>query len=329
MCRMILVSIVIPIYKVEQYIIRCIESVLSQTYRQLEVVMVDDCSPDQSLEIAKKYIQNSPKGRDLLYKYHRHECNRGQAAARNTGVKIATGDYLFFLDSDDEITTNCIESLLCESENGHYDAVCGDVKVVGNNPLFSFNHQVGSYNITHEIVKAYVDRNIYMVIWNKLLRSEIVKGILFKEVAKHEDELWSFTLVNSLSSLKNVKECTYIYYVRPDSVSTQGVTIVNYYSLIDILKDMVELYNSGKITSFKENFSYIQEKRISWMSAVLRSRLKLYDKWLLFIRFYNLPIGRNGFFLKNLLSMQVNHFLYPYRRSLSLKIRILMNNRGE
>ena len=192
---MYLVSIIIPIYKVEQYIIRCIDSVLNQTYRQLEIVMVDDCSPDQSLEIAKRYIQNSPKGRDLLYKYHRHECNRGQAAARNTGAKIATGDYLYFLDSDDEITADCIETLVRESENGSYDAVCGDVEVIGDNPLFAFNHQVGNYNKTHEIVKAYVDRNIYMVIWNKLLRREIVKGILFKEVPKHEDELWSFTLV--------------------------------------------------------------------------------------------------------------------------------------
>ena len=74
-----LVSVIIPVYKVEQYIERCIESILNQTYRQLEVILVDDCSPDHSMEIAEMYIQNSSKARDLQFRYLHHDHNRGQA----------------------------------------------------------------------------------------------------------------------------------------------------------------------------------------------------------------------------------------------------------
>ena len=70
-----LVSVIIPVYKVEQYIERCIESILNQTYRQLEVILVDDCSPDNSIGIAKSYIENSTKARDLQFRYLQHEYN--------------------------------------------------------------------------------------------------------------------------------------------------------------------------------------------------------------------------------------------------------------
>ena len=321
-----LVSIIIPVYNVETYIIRCVESVLCQSYRQLEVIFVDDCSSDHGMELAKKYIQDSPKNCDLKWKYLKHEYNRGQAAARNTGLKVATGDYIYFMDSDDEITANCIETLIFSSENGRYDVVCGDLDVIGKNPLFDFNNKAGHYDSPHEIVKGYVERDICMIIVNKLIRRNVMTDFLsFKEVAKHEDELWSFKLVNYISSLRNVEEKTYIYYIRPNSVSTEAVSIKNYNSLKAVLEEMVALYNSGKIPSYNENLSYIQEKRASWMLAILRSHLGLNEKYSLFKNFYNLPIGGNGVFLYNLISMQACRLVYPFRRSLSLQIRRLLN----
>ena len=96
------VSIIIPIYKVESYIERCITSVLRQTYRNLEVILVDDCTPDSSMEIAKAVInENQNCGMNFVFLKHDH--NFGLSAARNTGINAATGDYLFFLDSDDEL----------------------------------------------------------------------------------------------------------------------------------------------------------------------------------------------------------------------------------
>ena len=104
-----LISIIIPIYKVEPYIVRCIDSVLNQTYRELEVILVDDCSPDKSMTMARDYIEQSSLSKDLQFIYLRHEKNKGLSAARNTGINSATGKYVFFLDSDDEITPDCLE----------------------------------------------------------------------------------------------------------------------------------------------------------------------------------------------------------------------------
>lgn len=321
-----LISIIVPVYKVEQYIERCVDSILNQTYRQLEVILVDDCSPDHSMEIAEMYIQNSSKARDLQFRYLHHDHNRGQAAARNTGLAAAKGEYIFFMDSDDEISSQCIEILVSECEEGLLDVVSGDMEAIGgDNPLYSFKHKICRYNNTHDIVKAYVKEEIYMIIWNKLLRREIVANhVQFKEGLSYEDELWSFLLVNKVSSWKNIEQKTYIYYIRPNSLSTQKVTSKKYYALYALIENMAQLWRTHKIPLYKENYSYIQEKRASWMVAILKSSLSIKEKFSLFRDFYKLPIGENYAFIRNVISAQIINILYPYRSSISLQIRKLI-----
>ena len=93
-----LVSILVPFYNVEQYIDRCIQSLIDQTYENIEILLIDDCSPDKSLEIAQNYAHNDPRIKILRY-----EKNRGLGGARNYGLEIATGKYVLFVDSDDFI----------------------------------------------------------------------------------------------------------------------------------------------------------------------------------------------------------------------------------
>ena len=104
------VSIIIPIYNVSQYIKRCIDSVISQTYQNIECILVDDYSPDNSIHLAEEII-NSYKGA-IDFRIIHHTQNEGLSSARNSGTNVATGDYLYYLDSDDEITPGCIEKLL-------------------------------------------------------------------------------------------------------------------------------------------------------------------------------------------------------------------------
>ena len=103
------ISIIIPIYNVAPYIERCIKSVMSQTYHDIECILVNDASPDDSITIAKRLIEDYTG--PIQFRFLNHEHNRGLSATRNTGVKAATGDYLYFFDSDDEITPDCIETL--------------------------------------------------------------------------------------------------------------------------------------------------------------------------------------------------------------------------
>lgn len=102
-----LVSIIIPIYNVAPYVEKCLRSVMAQTYKKLEVIIVDDCGTDNSMEIVERIVAEN-SGSEISFKVLHHEKNRGLSAARNTGIKAATGEYLYFLDSDDIIRKWCI-----------------------------------------------------------------------------------------------------------------------------------------------------------------------------------------------------------------------------
>jgi len=112
-----LVSVVVPIYKVEKYIVRCIESLLNQTYKKLEIILVDDGSPDSCGKICDDYAKKDKRVKSY------HKKNGGLSDARNYGMKRITGDYILFLDSDDWILEECIEILLDEALKSKSDIV--------------------------------------------------------------------------------------------------------------------------------------------------------------------------------------------------------------
>lgn len=218
------VSIVIPIYKVEPYIERCINSVLQQTYRHLEVILIDDCSPDRSMEIARDCIRRS-NCCDLEFKFFKHECNRGLSAARNTGTDAATGEYIFYLDSDDEIIHECIEIMVKVTE------VFPNVEIVQGHRKIIPHNSSSDYLILKDI--EYIDDNNWIrehfycwderlpvTAWNKLIKSNFLKtnSLSFKEGIIHEDELWMFHVTKKMSKLYVVKEYTYNHYIVPNSI---------------------------------------------------------------------------------------------------------------
>ena len=319
-----LVSIIIPVYKSEKYIEKCVDSVLSQTYRQLEVIFVDDYSPDHSMRLAKDFIRYSSKSQDIQFKFIKHDCNRGAAAARNSGIKIATGEYIFLLDSDDEITHECVESFVHGSDGGNVDVVfAGNKEVRGNNSCdLSYPHDFyikGSL----EIIKAFVNGQIAIIAGNKFVRRSIFveRGVWFKEGVMYEDELWTFLLVNQISSYRYLSKVTYIYNIHPGSVMTGSITKKRIDSLMTIAEEMAQLVNHGRILQCEENIDYIQHKRLIWLSTIIRSKITWKEKWAYFLRFYSLPIGNNIRFLWNFTTSQMTNLLYPYRRNVSLWIR--------
>jgi glycosyltransferase involved in cell wall biosynthesis len=104
------VSIIVPVYNVEKYINRCFNSIICQSYTNIECIFIDDCSPDNSYQILRQRI-NEYQG-NIYFNVIRHSKNKGLSGARNTGTLASTGDYIYYLDSDDEITNNCIEILV-------------------------------------------------------------------------------------------------------------------------------------------------------------------------------------------------------------------------
>ena len=108
------VSIIIPVYNVAPYIKRCLDSVVAQSFQDIECILVDDCGTDNSKEIVQQYIDNYQG--QIQFKFIHHEKNLGLSGARNTGIKVATGEWLYFLDSDDSIIPDCIAILLALQE---------------------------------------------------------------------------------------------------------------------------------------------------------------------------------------------------------------------
>jgi glycosyltransferase involved in cell wall biosynthesis len=134
-----LVSILIPVYGVERYIVRCLESVENQTYDNIEVILVNDCTPDRSIEVAEEYLETSRlKG---FAKIVSHEKNRGLSAARNTAVKAANGDYILHLDSDDYIDKNTVNETVRLAKQQNADAV-----------LFGFTHKYKTFETVEHII---------------------------------------------------------------------------------------------------------------------------------------------------------------------------------
>ncbi len=248
-----LISIIIPIYNVEDYVERSIRSVLCQTYRNIEVVLVDDCSTDRSMKIAHETIKQSPLSHDIRFVFHRLEHNSGASAARNIGINVATGDYLFFFDSDDELPATAIESLYAEViKHPATEMVQGVMKPIPyrsyydlnltNLPLYSDDNWLARYYFFYRPIKR-----ITIHVTNKLwLKSFITTNrLFFKEGIVYEDELWAYKAIKYLKHFCMISEVTYIHYTDikgsvMNNESPQRRARISNIILLDVVKELDE-----------------------------------------------------------------------------------------
>lgn len=252
---MISVSIIIPVYRVEKYIERCIRSVINQTCKdiRIECIVVDDCTPDNSIMIVKKIIDSYVGG--IEFKIIQHEKNEGLSAARNTGMNHAKGDYLMFIDSDDYITDDCLEKLL------HVIEQYPDVEVIKGNHMGR-----EKINISR-IPKTMIDKDTLLELfylsyipcmaWNTLIKRSLISkwGLAFRPGLLFEDNLWSFHLFHHTDYFVFVADQTYFYEELNDNAITGNKTnvpnvakiIPNY---VIILEEQLKSFDSRHEVSF-------------------------------------------------------------------------------
>lgn len=218
------VSIIIPVYKVEPYIKRCVDSVLRQTYRNLEVILVDDCTPDRSMDIAREHIEASEYSKDLQFIYLKHDHNRGLSAARNTGTNAATGEYIYFLDSDDYIIPECLGLMVdCVKKHPDVEMVYAGAKVTNGPQWLSYeDRQLPDYSENKDwINQALLRRTVLnMTAWNKLARRTFIieNNLFFVDGMIHEDDIWNFEMAKIVSKVAVCKHDTYAYMIRKDGI---------------------------------------------------------------------------------------------------------------
>lgn len=215
-----LVSVIIPVYNVEKYVGECIDGVLSQDYDNLDIIVVDDCSPDKSIAIVKEKFENynGPKHTRIIC----HEQNRGLAAARNTGIKYANGELLYFLDSDDLLARNDALSLLVKRKL----ETNADI-VAGNNISFDDATLKQIKTIGHKYSRCYRDNQDYNpimsiqgVAWNFLIERNLIvsNDVYFDNGIIFEDSVWVFKLNCIGYTFAAIPEITYKYRMRSQSL---------------------------------------------------------------------------------------------------------------
>ena len=217
-----LVTISIPIYNCENHLINCLQSVVNQKYKNLEVQLVDDLGNDNSMQVAEDFIQKHP---DFHFKILRNEKNSGLSVVRNVGIDNAQGKYIFFLDSDDEITPDCISKMVEIAEREHVEMVCGNVRTIkleSKEEIDAFRLHNTQEKITNntEIFECFIQGRFPVPSWNKLILLDFLKQnkLYFKEGLFAQDSLQSFETALVLNSVFFLRDDTYIYYLHQDSV---------------------------------------------------------------------------------------------------------------
>jgi glycosyltransferase involved in cell wall biosynthesis len=228
---MYIVSIIIPVYNVEPYISASLLSALNQTFDSIEYIIVDDCGTDKSMHIIQQIIENHQRGSDI-YIYH-HERNRGLSAARNTGMANVTGEYIFFMDSDDEITSDCIELHCRKMIEEDADFIIGNRKVVGAKTV---NTNIVRFDTRKDIdiLQAFFRNDFPASACNRLYKKHFIieNNFIFKEGLLYEDQLWHYMLARKAKKISVVSHETYLYKIRNNSITSTNTGLKKIDSLL-------------------------------------------------------------------------------------------------
>lgn len=219
-----LVTVIIPVYNVEKYLERCINSVIKQSYSELEIILVDDGSTDKSYEICKKFALKDSRIKVF------HKSNGGLSSARNFGLKMSLGKYIVFIDSDDYISSEMISVLYDALTESNSDlAICDFVK--GDNDKYSFiqtNVKIRTLNPKEALECIYLnDHNKlqYVTACWKLYKRNLFDNIKYPEGKLFEDIYTTHKIYGCCKSIAVVNSALYYYYQRPDSIMNNNYNL--------------------------------------------------------------------------------------------------------
>ncbi len=245
------VSICVPVYGVEKYIERCAISLFEQTYPDIDFIFVNDCTKDRSIEILEEVITRYPE-RQKDIKIINHAKNLGLAAARNTLIENATGEFVFIVDSDDYLALNAVELLLSEQVKGDYDMVIGQIRRFF--PTFSNTVYYPCYKSPHKLLVLVLQNRIDHYIWGKLIRRSLLtkNGIRVESgMNSGEDtDLLVKILLNS-DTISTIPEIIYFYdYSNSNSLSSSSTPSKSeeYYTHFQVLYHLVDSKGDNELS---------------------------------------------------------------------------------
>lgn len=216
------VTIAIPIYNVAGFIKQSLQSALNQTIDNYEILILNDCSTDDSVEVIQKLAENA----DALLTIYNSKQNCGVGVMRNKAIELAQGEYLYFLDSDDIMIQNCLEIMLSEARKYDSDLVIGShIDVRGDVERMNKEVQHVFLNKDEFALYAFDKRYGYAGgVWNKLFKVDLLRrcNIMFPEYRVGEDVPFIFRLITQVNRVVLIDEVTYKYIIRPGSLSQEN-----------------------------------------------------------------------------------------------------------
>lgn len=262
-----LISIIVPIYNVEKYLRRCIDSIRNQTYKELEIILVNDGSKDNSGKICDEY--KNIDSRIIVI----HKENGGLSDARNKGIEMAKGKYIVFIDSDDFIELDMIESLYTNIKEYNVKiAVCGVYRVKGNEKQpYQKKYEKKLFSKKEALLKIIDETNDFRV-WapNKLYASDLFKNVRYPKGKIYEDVGTTYKLIDLVDKIIYIGAPKYNYFVREDSITKSESFNEKELNRIEMCEEMCT-YVEDKYSDLKNEFEFF---KITQYIAVINVMIK-------------------------------------------------------
>ena len=302
------ISVIVPVYNVEKYVKKCLESISNQTYKNIEIIIVNDGATDNSEKICREFVGNEDRAK--LYTKE----NGGLSSARNHGMQFVTGNYVLFIDSDDYISEEMIEELYNNIKAESADvSVCGVYNVYSDGQSPQCKEEIYFSCDRDGFLKEYfIGEKIPGTICNKLISYEIASKISFPVGKIYEDAFYQFKLVKYAKKYVVTTKPYYYYFHRENSITTKPYTIKN--------MDCIEIYS---------NFYDYIKREIPFLSEFAFFRLSyahfmVFDKMLLSENYKEIKEYREvlGFLKKNFWKIYKNKNFRKGRRIAVLMLKI-------
>ncbi len=253
-----LISVIIPVYKVESYLDRCLKSIVDQSYSNLEIILVNDGSPDHCPAMCDEWAKKDSRIKVI------HKENGGLSDARNAGLKAATGELIAFVDSDDWIAPDMLKNLLNAIKEDNSDISACSVEMVWENDSHSELLTVSTNCVLNrlEAQEALLKENLLkQPVWYKLYKKKTIEGILFEVGKQHEDVFWSYQVIGRAERVSIIDYIGYYYFQRTGSIMGNGYSLKNL--------DAIEAYEK-RYAYIREHFPELEkEAKISMINACI------------------------------------------------------------
>ena len=250
-----MISVVIPVYNVEKYLKECLDSVINQTYKELEIILVDDGSTDNSGKICDEYAKIDPRIKVV------HQKNMGAGGAKNTGLDLISGDYFSLIDSDDYLEPNYYETLLKSMRKYDVDIVqCLFRNVFLNgfyNRKYNFNYDKNAVISSKKFLFELLYDWKYAIFFNKLFKTSLLSNIRFPVGRKIDDEFFTYKLIIKSKKILNVNDVLYNYRMRKSSVMNDNKKFELVLDRIDCYEERLAYIEKNKPKLFDEYYDNI------------------------------------------------------------------------